>query len=74
MAVVDPVKLVIINYPENKEEFFEADNNPEDENSGSHKVPFSRELYIEKEDFKEVASGKFFRLTLGGEVRLKKRK
>ncbi len=71
MAVLDPVKLVITNYPENKEEFFEADNNPEDENAGSHQVPFSRELYIEREDFKEAASGKFFRLTLGGEVRLK---
>jgi len=71
MAVLDPVKLVITNYPENKEEFFEADNNPEDGNSGTHQVPFSRELYIEKEDFKEVAAGKFFRLTLGGEVRLK---
>jgi glutaminyl-tRNA synthetase len=71
MAVLDPVKLVITNYPENKEEFFEAENNPEDENAGSHQVPFSRELYIEREDFKEATSGKFFRLTLGGEVRLK---
>jgi glutaminyl-tRNA synthetase len=71
MAVLDPVKLVITNYAENKQEFFEAKNNPEDENAGSHQVPFSRELYIEKEDFKEAASGKFFRLTLGGEVRLK---
>jgi glutaminyl-tRNA synthetase len=71
MAVLDPVKLVITNYPENKEEFFEAENNPEDENSGSHQVPFSRELYIEREDFKEATSGNFFRLTLGGEVRLK---
>ena len=71
MAVLDPVKLVITNYPENKEVYFEAENNPEEESSGTHQVPFSRELYIEKEDFKEVASGKFFRLTLGGEVRLK---
>tara|TARA_R110002110_G_scaffold49502_12_gene146924 strand:- start:3357 stop:4556 length:1200 start_codon:yes stop_codon:yes gene_type:complete len=71
MAVLDPVKLLITNYAENKEEFFEAENNPEDENSGAHQVPFSRDLYIEKEDFKEEASGKFFRLTLGGEVRLK---
>ncbi|MFT5237888.1 MAG: glutaminyl-tRNA synthetase, partial [Flavobacteriaceae bacterium] len=71
MAVLDPVKLVITNYPENKEEFFEAENNPEDENAGSHQVPFSRELYIEREDFKEATSGNFFRLTLGGEVRLK---
>lgn len=71
MAVLDPVKLLIQNYPENKEEFLEAENNPEDANAGSRQVPFSREIYIEREDFKEVASGKFFRLTLGGEVRLK---
>jgi glutaminyl-tRNA synthetase len=71
MAVLDPVKLVINNYVENKEELFEADNNPEEQNAGSHQVPFSRELYIEREDFKENAGGKFFRLTLGGEVRLK---
>ncbi len=68
MAVLNPVKLVITNYPEDKEEWFEAENNPEDANSGSRKVPFSRELYIEKEDFKEEASNKFFRLKLGGEV------
>ena len=71
MAVLDPVKLVITNYPENKEEYFDAENNPEDANAGSHQVPFSGELYIEREDFKEEASGKFFRLTIGGEVRLK---
>ncbi|GHC44318.1 glutamine--tRNA ligase/YqeY domain fusion protein [Ulvibacter litoralis] len=71
MAVLDPVKLIITNYPKGKEEFFTAENNPEDTNSGSHEVPFSGELYIEKEDFKEEASGKFFRLTLGSEVRLK---
>lgn len=71
MAVLDPVKLVLTNYPEGKEEFFTAENNPEDSNSGSHEVPFSGELYIEREDFKEEASGKFFRLTLGSEVRLK---
>ncbi len=71
MAVLDPVKLVITNYPEGKEEFFDAENNPEDPNAGSHKVPFSRELFIEKEDFKEDAGNKFFRLTLGSEVRLK---
>ena len=71
MAVLNPVKLVITNYPEDKEEWFEAENNPEDTNSGSRKVPFSRELYIEKEDFKEEAGNKFFRLKLGGEVRLK---
>ena len=71
MAVLNPVKLVITNYPEDKEEWLDAENNPEDETSGSRKVPFSRELYIEKEDFKEEAGNKFFRLKLGGEVRLK---
>jgi glutaminyl-tRNA synthetase len=71
MAVLDPVKLVITNYPENSEEWLEAENNPEDENAGFREIPFSRELYIEKEDFKEEANRKFFRLTLGKEVRLK---
>ena len=71
MAVLDPVKLVITNYPEDKEEWLEAENNPEDENAGSREIPFSRELYIEQEDFKEEANRKFFRLTLGKEVRLK---
>ncbi len=71
MAVLDPVKLVITNYPEDGEEWLEAENNPEDESAGSRKVPFSRELYIEQEDFKEEANRKFFRLTLGKEVRLK---
>lgn len=71
MAVLDPVKVVITNYPEDKEEWLEAENNPEDESAGARKVPFSREIYIEKEDFKENAGSKFFRLTLGGEVRLK---
>ena len=71
MAVVDPVKLVITNYPENQEEWLETENNPEDENAGTRKVPFSRELYIEREDFKEEGNKKFFRLKLGGEVRLK---
>jgi glutaminyl-tRNA synthetase len=71
MAVLDPVKVIITNYPEDKEEWFEAENNPEDEASGTRKVPFSKEIYIEKDDFKEVASNKFFRLKLGGEVRLK---
>ncbi len=71
MAVLDPVKLIITNYPEGKEEWLEAENNQEDESAGYRKVPFSRELYIEKEDFKEVAGNKFFRLKLGGEVRLK---
>ncbi len=71
MAVLDPIKLVITNYPEDGEEWLEAENNPEDESAGSRKVPFSRELYIEQEDFKEEANRKFFRLTLGKEVRLK---
>lgn len=71
MAVLDPVKLVITNYPEDEEEWLDAQNNPEDETAGSRTVPFSRELYIEKEDFKEQANRKFFRLTLGKEVRLK---
>ncbi len=71
MAVLDPVKLVITNYPEGKEEWLDAENNPEDESAGNRQVPFSRELYIEREDFKEEANRKFFRLTLGKEVRLK---
>ncbi|MDY3520448.1 glutamine--tRNA ligase/YqeY domain fusion protein [Riemerella anatipestifer] len=71
MAVVDPVKLIIENYPENEEEWLETENNPEDENAGTRTVPFARELYIEREDFKEEANKKFFRLKLGGEVRLK---
>jgi glutaminyl-tRNA synthetase len=71
MAVLDPLKVVITNYQEDKEEWLVAENNPEDENAGTRKVPFSREIYIEKEDFKEHAGSKFFRLTLGGEVRLK---
>ena len=71
MAVLDPVKLVITNYPEGKEEWLEAENNQEDESAGFRKVPFSRELYIEREDFLEVAPSKFFRLSIGNEVRLK---
>jgi glutaminyl-tRNA synthetase len=71
MGVLDPIKLVITNYEEGKEEWLEAENNPEDESAGSREIPFSRELYIEKEDFKESANRKFFRLTLGKEVRLK---
>ena len=71
MSVVNPVKLVIENYPEGKEEWLETENNPEDENAGTRQVPFSKELYIEREDFMEEAPKKFFRLTIGGEVRLK---
>ncbi|WP_293875396.1 glutamine--tRNA ligase/YqeY domain fusion protein [Flavobacterium sp.] len=71
MAVLNPVKLVITNYPEGKEEILEAENSQEDESLGFRKVPFSKELYIEREDFQEEANKKFFRLTLGTEVRLK---
>jgi len=71
MAVLDPIKLVIDNYPEGKFEYLEADNNPEDENAGKREVPFSRELYIEREDFMAVPEKKFFRLAPGREVRLK---
>ena len=71
MGVLDPLKLVITNYPEGEEEWLVAENNPEDVSAGEHEVPFSRELYIEKDDFKEEANRKFFRLKLGGEVRLK---
>ena len=71
MAVLDPIKLTITNYPEGKEEFLKAENNPEDETAGYREVPFSKELYIEREDFKEDANSNFFRLTLGKEVRLK---
>jgi glutaminyl-tRNA synthetase len=71
MAVLNPVKLVITNYPEGKTEILHLENNPEEANSGTHKVPFSRELYIEQEDFKEDGGKNFFRLSLGNEVRLK---
>lgn len=71
LAVVNPIKLVITNYPENEDILLEAINNPEDESQGTRKIPFSNELYIEKEDFKEEANRKYFRLTLGKEVRLK---
>lgn len=71
MAVLNPVKLVITNYPDDKVEWLDAENNQEDESAGFRKIPFSKALYIEKEDFKEEASSKFFRLKLGGEVRLK---
>lgn len=71
MAVLNPVKLVITNYPEGKEESLEAENSQEDASLGFRQVPFSRELYIEREDFQEEANKKFFRLTLGTEVRLK---
>lgn len=70
-AVIDPVKLIITNYPEDKVEELDAINNPEDPEAGSHKISFSRELWIEREDFMEDAPSKYFRLTPGREVRLK---
>ncbi|MFV0444505.1 MAG: glutamine--tRNA ligase/YqeY domain fusion protein [Planctomycetaceae bacterium] len=71
MAVLRPLKVVITNYPEGQVEMLDAVNNPEDESAGTRQVPFSRELYIEQEDFMEEAPKKFFRLTVGGEVRLR---
>lgn len=71
MAVLDPLKLVITNYPKDKEEELEITNNPEDESKGSRKIPFSREVYIESKDFMEDPPRKFFRLAPGKEVRLK---
>ncbi len=71
MAVLDPVKVIIMNYPEGKEEWLEAENNQEDESAGYRQVPFSAVLYIERDDVLEVAPPKFFRLSIGNEVRLK---
>ncbi len=71
MAVINPVKVIITNYPEAREETVTIENNPENPDAGEREVPFSREIYIEREDFMEEAPKKFFRLTLGGEVRLK---
>jgi len=71
MAVLNPLKVTIINYPESKDELLEAINNPEDDSFGTRKVPFSREIYIEKDDFKEEPPKKFFRLAPGREVRLR---
>jgi glutaminyl-tRNA synthetase len=71
MAVIDPIKVVIENYPEGKVEQLDAVNNPEDESMGKRSVPFSREIYIEREDFREDAPRKYFRLAPGKEVRLK---
>src|SRR5215470_2998977 len=71
MAVLRPLKVVIDNYPENQSEEMDAQNNPEDENAGSRKVPFSHVLYIEQDDFREVPPPKYFRLTPGREVRLR---
>lgn len=71
MAVLDPLKVVIVNYPEGQVEELEAINNPEDESMGKRKVPFSREIFIERDDFREDPPKKFFRLYPGGEVRLR---
>ncbi len=71
MAVLDPLKIVIENYPEGKTEELDAINNPEDESAGKRKLPFGREIYIERNDFREEAPKKFFRLAPGKEVRLK---
>lgn len=70
-AVINPVKVVITNYPEDLTEYMEMENNPEDPQAGTHKMPLSRELYIERDDFMENPPKKFFRMTPGGEVRLK---
>jgi glutaminyl-tRNA synthetase len=71
LAVLRPIKVVLTNYPEGRTEEMDAVNNPEDESAGKRKIPFSRTLYIEQDDFKEVPPPKFFRLKPGGEVRLK---
>ena len=71
MAVLNPLKLVIDNYPEGKEELVEVANNPEDPSAGTRQVPFSRELYIEQDDFREVPPPKYYRLSPGKEVRLR---
>ena len=71
MVVSDPIKLVITNYPENTTELLNTENNPEDPSFGNREMPFGKEVFIEKEDFKEEAGNKFFRLTIGKEVRLK---
>ncbi len=70
VAVLDPIKVVVTNYPEDKVEYFELPNNPNDENAGKRKVPFTRELYIDRSDFEEVPPPKFFRMKPDGEVRL----
>lgn len=71
MAVLKPLKVVILNYPEGKEEELEAINNPEDPGMGTRKVPFSREIFIEQDDFREIPPKKYFRLAPGAEVRLR---
>ena len=71
MAVLDPIKVIITNYPEGKEELLNSENNPEDETSGSRQIPFSNQLYIEADDFMEVPAKKYFRLAPGQLVRIK---
>lgn len=71
MVVLDPLKIILTNYPENQEEWFEAENNPEDPSMGTKKIPFSKEIYIEQDDFMENPPSKFFRLAPGKEIRLK---
>ena len=71
MAVLNPIKIIIENYPEGKEEELIGEINPEDPSAGTRKIPFSKEIYIEREDFKDQAEKSFFRLSLGNEVRLK---
>ena len=71
MAVLHPLKVVIDNYPADKAEFVEVQNNPEDPSAGSRQVPFSREIYIEQDDFREVPPPKYYRLSPGKEVRLR---
>ena len=71
LAVLQPVKVIITNYPAGQVEELDATNNPEDPHAGKRKVPFARELFIERDDFAEVPPPKFFRLKPGGEVRLK---
>ncbi len=70
VAILDPVKVVVTNFPEDKVEYFELPNNPNDENAGKRKLPFTRELYIDRSDFEEVPPPKFFRMKPDGEVRL----
>ena len=71
LAVLRPIKVVLANYPEERIEELDAVNNPEDANAGTRKMPFSRELFIERDDFMEMPAPKYFRLRPGGEVRLK---
>jgi glutaminyl-tRNA synthetase len=71
MAILHPLKVIITNYPDGKAEELETINNPEDESMGSRKIPFSKEIYIEKDDFQEIPHKKFHRLFPGNEVRLK---